>query len=255
MTPEQQITTALAGDGSGRPGLIAYLTGGYPDERRFRKYFLQTAAACDLVEVGIPFSDPMADGLTIQNASQVALENGATLKRILQWLVELAPEIGVPVVLMSYLNPLLAYGYANLARDAEKAGVSGFIVPDLPVEEAAPFADALSGSGLALVQLVTPLTSPGRLSLLCRKSGGFVYAVTHAGTTGGEKALPADCIDYLGKVREQSRLPVYAGFGVKTADDVAMLAGYVDGVVVGSALIDALDEGIDPGEFLAGLRR
>ncbi len=255
MTPGQQITVALAGDGSDRPGLIAYLTGGYPDEQRFRKYFLQTAAACDLVEVGIPFSDPMADGLTIQNASQVALRNGATLKRILRWLTELVPEVGTPVVLMSYLNPLLAYGYSRLAKDALKAGVSGFVVPDLPVEEAAPLGEALSRSGLALIQMVTPLTSPERLSLLCRKSLGFVYAVTHAGTTGGEKALTADCVEYLGAVRAQSELPVYAGFGVKSADDVAMLAGHVDGVVVGSALIDALSEGIDPGEFLAGLRR
>jgi len=255
MMPARQITVALTGNGSRRPGLIAYLTGGYPNEQRFRKYFLQIAAACDLVEVGIPFSDPMADGLTIQNASRVALKNGTTLKRILQWLAELVPEIGTPVVLMSYLNPLLAYGYAKLAKDALKAGVSGFIVPDLPVEEAAPLAGALSKSGLALIQLVTPLTSPQRLSLLCAKSRGFVYAVTHAGTTGGKQALPADCIDYLDKVRAQSKLPVYAGFGIKSAADVAMLAGHVDGVVVGSALIDALDEGIDPAEFLAGLRR
>ena len=216
---------------------------------------MQTAAACDLIEVGIPFSDPMADGLTIQNASKEALENGATLKQILRWLAELVPEIATPVVLMSYLNPLLAYGYARLAKAALKAGVSGFIVPDLPVEEAAPLDDALSRSGLALIQLVTPLTSPERLSLLCRKSRGFVYAVTHAGTTGGKKALPEDCVDYLGMVRAQSQLPVYAGFGVKSADDVAMLAGHVDGVVVGSALIDALAEGTDPGEFLGGLRR
>ena len=255
MTPARKITAALSGDGSGRPGLIAYLTGGYPDEQHFRKYFLQIAAACDLVEVGIPFSDPMADGLTIQNASEVALKNGATLKRILQWLAELTPQTRTPVVLMSYLNPLLAYGYARLARDALKAGVSGFIVPDLPVEEAAPLGSALSESGLALIQLVTPLTSPERLALLCAKSSGFVYAVTHAGTTGGKQALPADCVDYLGKVRAQSQLPVYAGFGIKSAADVAMLAGHVDGVVVGSALIDALDEGLDPGEFLAGLRR
>ena len=255
MTPRRQITAALADDGSGRPGLIAYLTGGYPDEQRFRKYFLKTAAACDLVEVGIPFSDPMADGLTIQNASQVALKNGATLGQILRWLAEMVPQIGTPVVLMSYLNPLLAYGYTRLAKDALKAGVGGFIVPDLPVEEAAPLGDALSRSGLALIQLVTSLTSPERLSLLCRKSRGFVYAVTQTGTTGGEKALPAECIDYLDKVRAQSQLPVYAGFGVKNAHDVAMLAGHVDGVVVGSALIDALDKGVDPGEFLAGLRR
>ena len=255
MTPARQITAALAGEYPGRPGLIAYLTGGYPDERRFRKYFLQTAAACELVEVGIPFSDPMADGLTIQNASKVALENGATLRKILRWLAELAPETGKPVVLMSYLNPLLAYGFTKLAKDALGAGVCGFIVPDLPVEEATPLGDALCRSGLALIQLVTPLTPPQRLSLLCRKSRGFVYAVTHAGTTGGKKALPADCIDYLGKVRAQSQLPVYAGFGIKNAADVAMLAGHVDGVVVGSALIDALDRGVDPGEFLAGLRR
>lgn len=255
MRPEQKITLALTAKDANRPGLIAYLTGGYPDERRFREYFLQTAAACDLVEVGIPFSDPMADGLTIQNASQVALNSGASLEKILQWLAELTPEVETPVVLMSYLNPLLAYGYRRLAGDAVKSGVSGFIVPDLPVEEAAPLVDALAESGLALIQLVTPLTPPARLSLLCEQSRGFVYAVTHAGTTGGDAALPADCVDYLGKVREQSSLPVYAGFGVRNADDVAMLAGHVDGVVVGSALIDALSDGKDPGEFLNGLRR
>ena len=192
MRPEQKITMALTAKDAKRPGLSAYLTGGYPDERRFREYFLKTAAACDLVEVGIPFSDPMADGLTIQNASQVALNNGASLEKILQWLAELTPEVETPVVLMSYLNPLLAYGYRRLAGDAVKSGVSGFIVPDLPVEEAAPLVDALANFDLALIQLVTPLTPPARLSLLCEQSRGFVYAVTHAGTTGGDAALPAD---------------------------------------------------------------
>jgi tryptophan synthase alpha chain len=254
LNPTQRITVVLKRNDPDRPGLIAYLTGGYPDEQRFKKYLLQIAAESDLVEVGVPFSDPIADGLTIQHASRQALRNGVSLTRILEWLAAIRTSIEAPVVLMSYLNPLLAYGYERLADDSVRAGVSGFIVPDLPMEESVPLAKQLDKHDLALVQLVTPVTPIERIKSLCEKSQGFVYAVTQAGTTGGDRELPRECANYLGAVRKLSSLPVFAGFGIRTRGDVERLAGHVDGIVVGSALIDAIAAGTQPDRFLRSLR-
>jgi tryptophan synthase alpha chain len=158
------------------------------------------------------------------------------------------------VLLMSYLNPLLAFGYERLARRAAEVGVSGFIVPDLPFEESAPLNAALQPHGLALVQLVTPATPPERLRRLCAASQGFVYAVTRTGITGGESTLPAGTTEYLAAVKAASSLPVCAGFGVRRADQVALLGAHADGVIVGSALVEVLERGADPAAFLRSLR-
>ena len=252
MMPHEDIERALeASDG---PALIAFLTAGYPATDSFLDSLSQVEAASDAVEIGVPFTDPMADGVTIQRSSHAAIENGVSLRWILDQLAGRSTPPAAPLLLMSYLNPLLAFGYDRLAARAREAGVSGFIVPDLPFEESAPFRASLEPEGLALVQLVTPATPVERLSGLCAQSQGFVYAVTRTGITGGEVDLPTELTDYLRAVKEQSRVPVCAGFGVRSREQVARIARHADGVVVGSALVEVLERGGSPGEFLTGLR-
>jgi tryptophan synthase alpha chain len=163
-------------------------------------------------------------------------------------------ERSVPVLLMSYLNPLLAFGLEQLPRAAAAAGVSGFIVPDLPFEESDDLKFALDGEGLALVQMVTPVTPPARLEMLCDSAQGFVYAVTMTGTTGKSAEVPDSVLDYMDRVKRCSRVPVCAGFGIRSRAQVERFASHVDGVVVGSALVEALERGSDVRAFLRSLR-
>jgi tryptophan synthase alpha chain len=275
MLPRDRIRAALArGAAAGEraaetrganasPSLVAFITAGYPEPSEFLNVLRAVAGAADAVEIGVPFSDPMADGITVQRSSQHAIEHGVSLRWILDELARRDYELASPVLLMSYLNPLLAFGgdtqesassYAALAARAAEVGVSGMIVPDLPYEESAPLRAALDDHGLALVQLVTPATPPERLRALCAASQGFVYAVTRTGTTGGESTLPADTAQYLAAVKAASQLPVCAGFGVRRPEQVASLARHADGVVVGSALVEVLERGEDPARFLRALR-
>jgi tryptophan synthase alpha chain len=248
------IASALAkAAAAGRPAIAAYMTAGYPSRGGLTELLCAVSAACDVVEVGIPFSDPMADGVTIQRSSRIAILDGTTLTFTLEALATSIPSITAPVVLMSYMNPLLAYGVSRVARDAASAGVCGFVVPDLPLEEQALLAPHLLAAGIALIQMVTPTTPESRLKHVCAVSEGFVYAVTVAGTTGGGLADSAQIIRYLQRVRTSTAHPILAGFGVRTRDDVAALVPPADGVVVGSALIDAIDRGESPGTFLSTL--
>ena len=205
------------------------------------------------MEIGVPFSDPMADGVTIQRASEKALANSVTLEWILREL-EAHGDPGVPLVLMSYYNPLLAYGIESLASRCAECGVAGLIVPDLPWEECSAAHAHLEEQGVALVQMVTPATPDDRLRVLCQASGGFVYAVTATGVTGGERAVSAAMTGYMEKVSRYSGLPVCAGFGVRSPEQVRALSGVADGVIVGSAVIDCLDRGENPGAFIRSLR-
>ena len=252
MKPHEVLARSL--ETSQGPALIAFLTAGYPDLDTFVEVLEQIEAEADAVEIGVPFTDPMADGVTIQRSSHAALENGVSLTWILDQLAARETEPAAPLLLMSYLNPLLAFGYDRLAARAREAGVSGFIVPDLPFEESAPFRACLEPQGLALVQLVTPATPAERLAELCGHSQGFVYAVTRTGITGGEVDLPEELTSYLDAVKERSRVPVCAGFGVRSREQVARIARHADGVIVGSALVETLERGSSPGDFLAGLR-
>ena len=244
------ITRARA---AGRPAIAAYVTAGFPSRLAFPAVLREAAAASDILEVGIPFSDPMADGVTIQRASRIALIDGTTLSWTLQVLAASLPSLLTPVVVMSYLNPLLAYGLPRLARDAAGAGVSGFIVPDLPLEEQGCLRPTISASGLAFVQMTTPATPAPRLARIGAASDGFVYAVTVNGTTGGRLDAVADLTGYLERVRAATAHPVLAGFGVRTGKDIAASVPPADGVVVGSALIAAIERGESPSAFLAGL--
>lgn len=254
MSPHAHITAAIrAAAARGGPALVAYLTAGFPQRARFREHVRALAAGADVLEVGVPFTDPMADGVTIQRASQVALAQGVTLRWILAELAALG-DVGAPLLLMSYLNPLLAFGVGALAAAAADAGVAGFIVPDLPLDESHELHAALAARQLALVQMVTPVTEPQRLQQLCTRSQGFVYAVTMTGTTGRSVAVPDAVLAYLDRVRGASPLPVCAGFGIRGREQVARLAGHVDGVVVGSALVEVLERGEDPTAWLRALR-
>jgi tryptophan synthase alpha chain len=252
MSPRERISAAVRGAAQG-PALIAYLTAGFPRRAGFAADVRALAAAAEVLEVGVPFTDPMADGVTIQRASHAALAQGVTLSWILGELESLA-DLRAPVLLMSYLNPLLAFGLERLPQAAARAGVSGFIVPDLPLDESDDLRAVLAAEQLALVQMVTPVTQPQRLRALCEASQGFVYAVTMTGTTGRNVAVPEEVLAYLERVRAHSPLPVCAGFGIRSRAQVERLAGHVDGVVVGSALVEVLERGEDPGAWLRALR-
>ncbi len=251
MRPAERLERALrTAEG---PAIIAFLTAGFPRREGFADTLRQVAGAADAVELGVPFSDPMADGVTIQRSSRAAIDNGVTLAWILELLELERDRLRAPIMLFSYLNPLLVYGLERLAAQAGEAGVTGFIVPDLPFEESEPFRAALRPHGLALVQLVTPATPDDRLAMLCRASEGFVYAVTRTGITGGSEALPSVLAEYLARVKSLTELPVCAGFGVRDAAQVELIGRHADGVIVGSALVEALERGDDPSAFLRAL--
>jgi tryptophan synthase alpha chain len=255
MTPRDRISTALRSAAArGDPAIVGFLTAGYPRKDAFRDHLRAVAAGADVVEIGVPFTDPMADGVTVQRSSQLALAQGVSLRWILSELAAM-PKLDAPVLLMSYLNPLLAFGLDELAGAAARGNVAGFIVPDLPYDESDDLRAALEPQGIALVQLVTPVTKPERLRRVCAASQGFVYAVTMTGTTGKSVAVPDGVLTYLDNVRAVSTVPVCAGFGIRNREQVQRLSGHVDGVIVGSALVEVLERNEDPGAFLAALRR
>jgi tryptophan synthase alpha chain len=239
---------------NGRPALIGYVTAGFPRRETFLQQLAAVAEASDVVEIGVPFTDPMADGTTIQRSSRVALAQGVSLRWILAELSGPRAKTRAPLVLMSYLNPLLAYGLDRLPEAAARAGVEGFIVPDLPFEECAELREALAARGLALVQLVTPVTPTERIQMLSAASSGFIYAVTMTGITGQNVALPPQALEYFARVKRISPLPVCAGFGIRSREQIERLAPHVDGVVVASALVEVQERGGDAGEFLRSLR-
>ena len=252
MTPRERISAAVS-SARGGTAIVAFLTAGFPGRDRFRADLTQIANEADVVEIGVPFTDPMADGMTIQRSSREALRQGVSLRWLLAELVAMQrPK--APLVLMSYLNPLLAFGFEALAEAAARAGVCGFIVPDLPYDESAELRAALDAHGIALIQMVTPVTPPERMKQLCAASQGFIYAVTMTGTTGRNAAVPGEVTRYLDAVRAASKLPVCAGFGIRSREQVKQLEGHVAGVIVGSALVEVLESGQDAGKFLKALR-
>jgi len=248
--PAGAVTVAIE-DADG-PAICAYLTAGYPTPEVFPSMLSAVARVADVVEVGIPFTDPMADGQTIQHASHEALTRGVNLDWVFETLGSV--ELEAPHVLMGYYNPFLAFGLHELVHHMTAVGTSGVIVPDLPLEESAELAIMLEANDKGLIQLVAPTTPDDRLGKLVAASHGFVYAVSTKGTTGGATTFDQDVLGYLDRVKAVASLPVLAGFGVREPSQVAQLASHVDGVVVGSALIDAIDRGEDAAAFLLGLR-
>ena len=255
MPAHERLTAAIkTATDDGRPALVPFITAGYPEPAEFIATLAAIAEIGDVVEIGIPFSDPMADGMTIQRSSFEALKNGVSLRWIFEQLDGAGNSIDAPLVMMSYLNPLLAFGYDKLAERAVNTGVCGFIVPDLPFEESDELRAALEAKGLGLIQLVTPATPDDRLAMLCAASMGYVYAVTITGITGGDTGLPDGLADYLDKVTGVSDLPVCAGFGIRKAADVASVGKHAAGAIVGSALVEVLEDGGDPATYLKSLR-
>jgi len=255
-TPAQRLADAIRATRRERVAVVAFLTAGFPSKERFAADLTTLAAEADVVEIGVPFTDPMADGVTIQRSSLAALAQGVSLRWIIDT-VKALPKPKAQLVFMGYLNPMLAYGLEKLAADAAAAGIAGFIVPDLPMEESAEFEKALAPHGLALIRMVTPVTPPARLERLARDAQGFIYAVSMTGTTGrsvGDGIVPQATLDYLDRVRKLAAVPVCAGFGIREHAQVAALAPHVDGVVVGSAVIEAMEKGASTAELLRRLR-
>lgn len=252
MTGSKYIEERIKAPKASGPALIPFITAGYPNAEDFKQTLFEISKKADVIEVGVPFSDPMADGVTIQRSSHMAIENGVTLKWIFNQLKEI--NLDTPIVLMSYLNPLYVFGMEELTKASLESGVDGFIVPDLPIEESKELNDRLSEAGLALIQLVTPATPKDRIEMITNQSSGFIYAVTIKGVTGGEDALSADVTDYLKQVQEIAKIPVCAGFGIREKSDVEMLANHVDGIIVGSAIVETIEQGNSPTEFLDQLK-
>ncbi len=225
--------------GEGRAALVAYLTAGFPTATASGAALRRAAdAGADVLEVGLPFSDPLADGPTIQRAAQVALDGGMTVPRALALVADAA--LPVPIVLMTYLNPVLAYGVARFVADARAAGVSGVLLTDAPAG-AAPDADAaVRGAGLDLIRLVAPTTPDARLPGLLAEASGFVYLISRLGVTGMRDDLPGDLAAQVARVRAVTPVPVAAGFGIGTPEQAAAAARLADGVIVGSALVEVL---------------
>jgi tryptophan synthase alpha chain len=196
------------------------------------------------IEVGIPHSDPLADGPVIQHAGQVALEHGMTVAGALEVAAAVARE-GVPVVLMTYINPVLSHDPRKFAAEASQAGVAGVIVPDLPIEEAEPVAGWFRAASLDTVFMVAPTTPPDRIATVCSHSSGFVYCVTLTGITGARRELPEGMAALLQSVRERTSLPVAAGFGISRPEHMKLLRGKADAAAVGSAIVDDIDHGGD----------
>jgi tryptophan synthase alpha chain len=226
--------------------LIPYLMAGYPDAPGSIAQGLAYArAGAAAIEVGIPFSDPLADGPAVQRAGQAALEGGMTVRRALE-VASAVAEGGAPVVLMTYVNPVLAYDGHRFAADAAAAGVAGVIVPDLPAEEAEPLAGTLRAAGLDVVFLVAPTSPDSRIASTAERSSGFVYCVTVKGVTGARAELATGLEALLARVRRATDLPVAAGFGISRPEHIRALRGHADAAVVASALLERVHRGEDP---------
>ncbi|HZO32902.1 MAG TPA: tryptophan synthase subunit alpha [Chloroflexota bacterium] len=226
----------------GRIGFFPYVMAGYPDrETSARLLDVIAEAGADGFELGIPFSDPLADGVTIQRASTVALENGASVTMALDIVADLRQRHDLPIVMMSYVNPLLAYGLDRLCEDARTLGIDGFIVPDLSIEEATEFQARCAASNLHYVYLVAPTSTEERLRTVGERSGGFVYCVALVGTTGARRDLSEELAPFLARARAAIKTPLVVGFGISTPSHVAGLVGKADGAIVASALVDAIE--------------
>jgi tryptophan synthase alpha chain len=233
----------------GRGVLIPYFMCGYPSAARSIE-LIQAAAqgGADIIELGIPFSDPLADGATIQHAGHVALERGMTITGCMEVARQVSSQSIVPLLFMGYYNPILAYGIEHFCHAAADSGVSGLIIPDLPPEEAGPLQQAAQRQGLSLVFLIPPTTSNVRIAEITRSAanspGSFIYCVSLSGVTGARNALPASLQSFIERVREHSQayhLPLAVGFGLSTHEHIAEVTSYADGAVVGSALVNLLD--------------
>lgn len=248
---EEKIRTAMA---AGRPALIPFLTAGFPDRSLFWPALMELDEhGADIIEIGVPFSDPVADGPVVEAASRRALSEGVTLRELMKELIQRKGLLRAGVVLMGYLNPFLQYGLENLARDAHAAGVHGLIVPDLPYEESAPLRKALGEYDIALIPLVGPNTSEERMALYAAEGQGYAYVVSVMGITGERASLAPQVEATMRRARKVFSLPLALGFGLREPAQLEQLpdAARPDAVVFGSALLRHLDAGKSAAAFLA----
>lgn len=248
---EEKIRTAMA---AGRPALIPFLTAGFPDRSLFWPALMELDEhGADIIEIGVPFSDPVADGPVVEAASRRALSEGVTLRELMKELIQRKGLLRAGVVLMGYLNPFLQYGLEKLACDAHAAGVHGLIVPDLPYEESAPLRKALGKYDIALIPLVGPNTSEERMALYAAEGQGYAYVVSVMGITGERASLAPQVEATMRRARKVFSLPLALGFGLREPAQLEQLpdAARPDAVVFGSALLRHLDAGKSAAEFLA----
>jgi tryptophan synthase alpha chain len=246
----------------GERALVAYLMAGDPSLADTERLVVEAERrGADVVELGVPFSDPLADGPVIQRADVRALAAGTSLTRVLETVASLRARVRLPLVLMTYYNPVLAFGLEAFARSAVDAGVDGVIVPDLPHEEAEPLRAEAGPAGLDLIQLVAPTSTPARVKAIARLSRGFIYVVSLTGVTGARRELPPDLDAQVRTLRLVTTKPICVGFGVSTPAQVAAVGRLADGVIVGSAIVRAVEEHAgDPalvdrvGELVASLK-
>lgn len=226
-----------------RAGFVTYVMAGDPDAATTLSVLKGLpAAGADLIELGFPFSDPMAEGPTIQRAAQRGLKSGMTLQGTLDLVAAFREgDADTPIILMGYLNPVLNRGFESFAAAANTAGVDGLIIVDCPPEEADPLSDALEAEGIALIRLAAPTTDDARLPMVIRRTSGFVYYVSVAGVTGVKSADAADVAPAVERLRKASGLPVAVGFGIRTPEQAAAVARVADAAVVGSALVDEIE--------------
>ena len=223
--------------------LIAYVTAGYPDiSATPRVVSLLAENGCDIIELGIPFSDPLADGATIQKASHLALQNGITPQACLDLAAALRRNVPVPLVFMTYYNPVMNFGLENFCQGCTRAGINGLIVPDLPPEEGVDLETITREHDLDLIYLLAPNSTTERINTVAEKSRGFIYLVSLTGVTGARDTLSAGLEDFIKRVRQRAKQPLCVGFGVATSEHAQRIGAFADGIIVGSRIIDLINE-------------
>ena len=224
--------------------VMPYFTLGYPDIDTSVDAIEAIAAQSDLLELGVPFSDPIADGPTVQRTTQLSLEAGTTVKKCLQMVRDLRDRgMQTPVMLMGYMNPIMAYGLENYVADAKAAGADGFIVPDLPPEEADEIEQAANSHGLAYIHFLAPTSSERRIQGVAKRAKGFIYMVSLTGVTGARSTVSEGLETLVASVREQAEVPIAVGFGISNSEQAGQVGTFADGVIVGSAVLNSFDNG------------
>lgn len=227
-----------------KKALIAFLTAGYPDLDSTTRYLLTLEkAGVDIVEIGVPFSDPIADGPTIQFSSQKALEKGISLENIFSWIIKIRPKFSLPLVLMSYYNPLYQMGINKLVANMLQSDVNGLIIPDLPPDEEEGFQRKLAEKNIDLIFLLAPTSNESRIKLVAEKSHGFIYVVSLTGVTGARQSLAPEVKSLLTRIRHYTAKPLALGFGISRPEQILPIKDYCDGIIIGSALIEIIRRG------------
>jgi tryptophan synthase alpha chain len=251
-----QITSVLK---PGCKALIAYITVGYPDSKATPRIAAALAdSGCDIIELGIPFSDPLADGATIQKASHTALQQGTTPQVCLDAACQIRQKTAIPLVFMTYYNPVLNFGLEAFCQSCVRAGINGLIVPDLPPEEGAELEAITREHDLDLIYLLAPTSTEERISIVAARARGFIYLVSLTGVTGARDTLPSELENFVARVRQKAKQPLCVGFGVSNPEQAKRIAAIADGVIVGSRLIQLIEEDASLASlkaFVASLRQ